>query len=242
MRYLIWVLLLVNIGCVSLKPAKNIDKAETRIKKYNKGIQNQIKSYPSLIDDAYTYIKYDTIKIPEDSMITTINILDKKKLDSIEREYYFNQIELDVASKNIIDLQQEYESNHKLVKSLNNTRKILDAYKVRVDTLFKEYVEATRKLNQLGIIDKEDFIVRYKIINGVLTLKVKTKEKNIIAESEVTTNNISIRDRFWQDWWFWGLVIAALTLLYLVGEKVTSLWRTLVDNIISFIKRLIFKL
>lgn len=235
MKNIIYILIALSSfsSCVSLKPAKNIDKAENKIIKYNEGIKNQIKRFPSLIKNAYTYIEKDTILIKADTIEVHIPLQEIDSIEAIQREYElaFQNLENSLKSSTSYSSKQS-EVNKRLTKK----------YLSQLDSLFSLYKRATKLNNKVGKFENDKFLVDYVISNGDIKLDIKTKDKYQIVDKTVTTNQIDIRKRFYQDIWFWWFCLGLIVLLYFIGETLSKALKEGINGIIKFIRKLILKI
>ena len=241
MRYLL-ILLIAFTSCVSLKPGKNIDKAEDRIIKLNKGIQNQIERFPSLVDKTYTTTKYDTITIPRDTVVLEVELFDVEVLDSLEKEYYFSQLELKAASSSLEDLKTKYSSNSVLVSKLQRTQLLLNNYKIKSDSIFSLYKKASRNSNLLGTYEDDKFKINYTVSNGKINLRVNTKPKYKVVKVSETTNEVNIKKHFYEDYKFYLVLLGILILIYFIGDILKEILNKVIENIVKIIRKLIFKI
>jgi len=230
MKIVLIILLLFITSCVSLKTAKNINKAENKIILFDKGINNQIEKYPELVTDAFTMIVYDTIQIASDSLQVNLILQDTKSLDSINNELIDNTSKSFNKVDSIVNIVIKDNPVTKL--QLTKIKKIVKEYKIKSDTLFQKYTELSYLENIEGIYENYKFIIPYTIKNGVLQMNVKTKEGFIVIEKSITTNKINIRKNFWQDKKFWFLfVVPIIALVYLLGSKIQGLMQFIVKLI-----------
>lgn len=241
MRYL-FILLIVFTSCVSLKPGKDIEKAEDRIIKYNKGINNQLERFPKLADKAFTSTKYDTIKLPADTVTLGVELFDVETLDSLEREYYFSQLKLEAASSNLEELKSKYSSNSVLASKLQSTQLLLNNYKIKSDSVFNLYKQASRNSNFVGNYEDNKFKVDYTVSNGKINLRINTKSNYKVVKVSETKNEINIKEHFYEDYKFYILLLGLLVLIYFIGDILKDILNRIVETILRLIRKLIFKI
>lgn len=238
MKKLLIVLLLATSSCVSLKTAKNIEKAEDKIVLYNKGVNNQLERYPELIDEAFTTIVYDTVQIASDSLKVDLTLQDSEALDSLSTELVEATGEVLDEIDSIVNVV--IRDNPATELELTKIKKLVRDYRIRADTLFEEYMELSKLKNIEGVWEDDNFLIPYSVKDGVLEMDVKTKEDFVVVEKSVTTNKIDIRKDFWQDGKFWFLfIIPLLALIYLLGDKLQDALQSMIQVVIKTIRKLI---
>ena len=243
MKYLIYIMLIFTFSsCVSLKPAKDINKAENKIKKFNKGLQNQVDRFPSLASLAYTFTVYDTVKVPGDTINFKLPLQDSSIIADLEASYLTSSKQID----SIILLNENLDHSKLNTKQLRNNfllnNRLLKNYKAKSDSLFILYRSAVALNNRFGTKETDKFLIDYKLVNGILDIKVKTKDKFVVVEKEIKNYDIKIKGKFYQDWRFWVLISIIIALIYFIGDKITDIVQSLINSIIGFIKKLILKI
>lgn len=243
MKNLLYILLAISFtSCIATKSARNINKAENRIIKYNEGINNQIREYPSLIDNAFTHIDKELIPIPIIKDTFNIEIVtesEDKEKDKLIEEYITAS---SIMETNLEDLDKIVIDNKQLKNKINGLTNTIRSQKSTLDALFIKYREVSKYNTKSGTIEKDNFLVKYRYINGKLQLDIQTKDRDIEVSKTVTTNNIKIRKNFWQDKWFYVFLVAMLVALYFMGTTIIRGLKEAVDSLIRLIKRLIFKI
>lgn len=242
MNKLLVIILLFFSSCgsiVSVKTAKNINKAENRIIKYNRGIQNQIERFPELIDNAYIIKQIDSILVKEDSIQLELLLNNQKNADSLKIKI----IELqDSISKSVKELEtievKDTISRRKLDLFIYKYKQ----YENKYNQLFNLYNNSIELNNQIGVIQDNNFIIDYKITDGKLIASIRNKEKYIPYEKTITKNNINIRKDFWKDKKFWFFfLIPLLVIIFFIGDKIKEIMQGFIKNIVKFVRKLIIK-
>lgn len=236
MKKLILLLLIPFFAsCVGLKPARNIDNAENKIIKYNKGINNQIERFPELVKDAFTTVELDSTLV-QDSLIVENDLQDFDELNEIE-EAIDKSTNVLMEAKDI--LETVYVDNPVDKAKLKEAKYMIESYKEQSDSLFKKYTEAAKLNNQFGIYETEKYTAKWKLNNGRLTQDIKIKDKYVVYEKTKTINSIDIRKDFWQDKKFYFLfVIPLLTILFFLGGAVQQGLQSIVSTIIKFVRKI----
>lgn len=241
------LLILIITSCVSLKPAKTFDKAENKVIKLNKGIQNQIERYPSLINKSYTYTVTDTLYIPESSTEFKASLL---KIDSLLNE-------IDKYDSFITDRDRFIDSlmNTPLSEFPKECQEIVNEFNTRNNILTKELTLRNKELTKVfnkyqeeltkrisGTYEDDIFKVDYEFYNGDILIKPTVKDRWELYEKSIVTNSISIRKHFYQDIKFWIFLIGLLSVFYYFNNLVYNLIDSIFTAIKYFIKRLFTKL
>lgn len=240
------ILLFSLVACVSTKPANTLNKAERRVITLNKGIQNQIDKYPSLIDKAYTYTFYDTLKIKGDTLILTKLYQDTTLLKRLKEKYNITSSEQKILIDSLLSLNYKYKPKDQdtvtfLEQRVNKARKEINRLSYEKDSIYNLYVlENNKRID--GTYEDSLFIVNYIFNKGLLNLEIKTKDKYKVVEK--TTNQFTIKPKlhFWQDLKFYGLLIVLFNLIYFFGKELQLLLKRILKIIISFFRKLIFKI
>jgi len=235
MKYIIIIITaIVFQGCAVKKAANDIEGAKKHIKNANATIMNQIERYPSLVDNAFTSIKTDTIYIPGDSIILNNELQNFDSLNQIQQDYYSLEDTYEVA----LSMLQNFKTKD---KDLFKTKKLLNIYKLKTDSIFNKYVSQSKLINQIGVQEKNAFKLHYKIVNGKLTTKAILKPNWKLINTTETTNKIKIKDSFWQDEKFYLFLLGLLALIYFLGDLLKEILHKVVDTMINLFKK-IFKI
>jgi hypothetical protein len=234
-------------ACVSIKPAKNINKAENRIISFNKGIQNQIERFPSLVDKAYKITVRDTVFIPGYSAEFKQQLI---KIDSLQKiTENFNKV---ISDRNLVI---DSLMNVPLQDYPAECQYIVDELKLRIKRLREELIYrqgetdkwfnnyyAVVSLRTEGFYEDEIFHVEYEYYKGDIIIRPSVKPSYKIVEYDKFTYDISIRKHFWQDFKFWGLMIIILNIFYFFNDLVYNSLKFIFTSIKSFIRKLFIKI
>lgn len=230
--------LLFFTSCVSLRPGKNIDKAEDRIIKYQTGITNQLERFPTLADTANTIVVLDSVKVGGDTTELNLDLVTEAQADSLSAiEESFDMLSRDfyAVDDSFEKLLEEKSFNE--VK-LRATQKMVRDYKAQADSLFGKYVEASKLNNQFGKIEDGPFVTDWKLVDGKLTTRTRTKEEYEVYEKSRTTLDIDIRKEFWQDKKFWLIFLPILlVLLFFFGKFIQEGLQSVVATILKLIRK-----
>lgn len=236
------IVLVLAASCVSTRPANNINRAEKRIIKYNTGIQNQIKQFPSLVDKAYKTTEIITIHIPADSLKLTLLLQEIKELQSINSEFKATNTLLDTK----LDSLDSYVNNVDI--DLNDSRQYISTLLQRVRNLNKENQVLFEKYQQLatmvqeGTYEDDIHLVNFTFKDGLLLLDIVTKEKEIQEEVVTENYNVDIRRHFWQDIKFWGFILILINLIYFFNSLIYNFLDSIFTAIIKFVRKLLIKI
>lgn len=237
------MMLSLMVSCVSIKPAKNYNKAEDKIEKFNKGIQNQIDKYPELISKSYTVTIYDTLFIESDSVKIEVLLNNISFLDSLNKEYVTNNIKSNELIDSLINTQIKTDNPEldSITKVYNNTIRTLGKELQRLQTenlnLFELYRSETNQ-NIEGFYEDSIFRVNYTFKNGIIYLDVNTKDKYEVVEKQINTFDIEIDKHFWQDKKFWILLLLLFNAIYFFGSELQMIIKKIILAIIKFIRKL----
>lgn len=236
-KYLL-ILFLVLTACVSTRPAKNIDKAENKIIKFNKGIKNQVDKYPELVDKAFRVVIKDTIVVEGDSVSFDVELISKSKLDSLNKTY---KELLNTSNKKIDSLINlpliPYEDNcqevvNQLLSRIAVLKEGLDYQKNETTKWFENYQNIV--LNTIdGTYKDEKFTVHYSYYNGNITIKPTTNDKYIVVDKEEYNYNVKIKKNFWQDIKFYPFIIILVAIFYFFGNQIFAFIKNIVSLIIK---------
>lgn len=232
------IAILFSTGCVSTRTAPNLNKAEKRIIQYNTGIQNQIKAYPQLTDKSFKITEIIKVEIPADSLKLHLLLNDFEKLKelnrSIEGSYKETEYKLDSLDNLINNKDFDLNNNRHIVKTLTeNLRKLNESHKL----LYKQYTENCL-VDQDGTYVDEKFIVDYRFVNGILSLDIVSKEKEVEVETIKEQYNIKIRRHFWQDIKFWGFILVLFNIIYFFPDII----KNTVSSLLGFVRKLFIKI
>lgn len=236
------ILSLLLVGCISTKPANSVSRAEKRIIKYNTGIQNQIKTFPSLIDKAYVIRETITIEVPGDSLRLNLLLQEIKELNSTVSKYKVNNTYLDTK----LDSLNLYLNDSTV--DLNIYRNELNRLVIRVRSLNKENQELFEKYQklatqrQVGVYEDNYYIVDFTFEDGKLLLDIKNKDKIVSTEVDKEVFDISIRRHFWQDLKFWGFFIILLNIIYFFNSLIYNFLDSIFTGIIKLVRKLFIKI
>jgi len=236
------ILSLLLVGCISTKPANSVSRAEKRIIKYNTGIQNQIKTFPSLIDKAYVIRETITIEVPGDSLRLNLLLQEIKELNSTVSKYKVNNTYLDTK----LDSLNLYLNDSSV--DLNIYRNELNRLVIRVRSLNKENQELFEKYQklatqrQVGVYEDNYYIVDFTFEDGKLLLDIKNKDKIVSTEVDKEVFDISIRRHFWQDLKFWGFFIILLNIIYFFNSLIYNFLDSIFTGIIKLVRKLFIKI
>jgi hypothetical protein len=227
MKYLLILLLLLS-SCAVKKAASTIEGAEKNIKNANQTIINQLERYPFLSTSSTTT---DSIFIPGDSILIVDTIQNNEALQDLFVAMASNQLDL-IDVENTLEVVTELKD-----KEIKQIKRVLKNYRHTSDSLFSLYRETATLLNQVGTIEKDGVVVKYKIVNGVLSIKSKVKDR-LVGITNTTTNDIKIKDSFWQDEKFYYLMFGLLVLIYFIGDILKNILQRVVNTIVDLFKRL----
>lgn len=240
---LIISILILLSSCVSIKPANTFSKAENRIIQLNKGIQNQIERYPSLVDKAYTTVIIDSIYIKEESAEFTAKLLEVDSLLNVITEYngWISGRDELIDSLMNIPLNEFPKECQDIVNTLTNRNKtLLKELQIRNKELTKVFTQYQEELTKriTGTYEDDVFLVNYDYYKGEITINPTVKPKWELFEKSIVTNDISIRKNFWQDIKFYIFLTALLLAFY----KFNNLFYNIIDSIFTGIKHFIKKI
>jgi hypothetical protein len=233
---------MLSFSCISTKPANSIDKAEKKIALYNEGIKNQIERYPTLIDGVYTETKYETLYLESDSVKLNILYQNISFLDSINKEYKerYNDQSQYIDSLENIDYNK-YDTTGVLKKTINGLTLKIRTLIQENNILFQKYNEEISK-KIVGEYSDSTFVVNYLFEKGLLHLNVQTKPEYKVVPVSYTTNKIKSTVKFWQDFRFYGFLILLFNLIFFFGAELQAILKKVISTIITFIRKLIFKI
>lgn len=232
---------LLLASCVSTKPASNISRAEKRIIKYNTGIQNQLEQFPSLADKAYRIKEIITVTIPQDSVKLNLLLQDIKKLNEVNSSINNVNVKLDSKLDSLsllLDNVVMSESDKDFVNTLLSRIRKLNAEN---RLLFKKYQEASLSYQQ-GTYEDDTYIVEFLFKDGILSLDIFSKEKEIQVETDTQVFDINIKRHFWQDIKFWGFIIILINILYFFNSLIYKFLDSIFTSIIKFVRKLFIKI
>lgn len=235
--FIVMLIMFLSASCVSTRTASTQNKAENRIIKYNKGMQNQIEAYPKLVDKAFTIIEEKEIYIPGDSLKLSLLLNDIKTLDSLNQEYLNSNKDLDQKLDSLLSISGDTAVDLNLSRGVikNLLLKVSQLNKLNKD-LFKKYNEAMLH-ESIGTYQDSAFVVDYIYKEGILSLDIKVKDKYQLVETSKTQYEVDIRKNFWQDIKFWGFMIVILNLFYFFGDII----KAFLNKILIFIRKLFIK-
>ena len=214
-----------TVSCITTKPAKTLKKAEKNIIKYNKGIQNQIRFYPELVKKAYTVQEIITINVPGDSLKLTLLLQEIDSLKNIKLNIDNNLTELDsnideilIVTNDTLDLNL-YKSQ---ITNLLQRVKLLNKENTK---LFEKY-NSLSTMTQMGTYEDSLYQIDYIFENGSLSLDIKNKDKVVKTIVDKEVYDISIKKRFWEDFYFWILFFIFLFFYFFKPKIKTYLNKT----------------
>jgi len=235
-------ILLLTASCVSTRPANNINKAEKRIIKYNTGIQNQIKQFPSLVDKAYKITETIYVPVPSNTLRLNLLLQELEKLNSIQSDYEVKydsvNLKLDSLKVFLSDSTIDLNDHRHVVFNLLDRIQILNKEN---KILFDKYTKLA-SIPQSGTYEDDKFNVFYIFKDGVISLDIKTKYKEIPIDVITDQHIINIKRHFWQDFKFWGFIITLINILYFFNSLIYNFLDSIFTGIIKFVRKLFIKI
>ncbi len=243
----ILLLLLLSTACVTLKPANNPDKAESKIIKFNTGIQNQIDRFPQLINKAFTVTKYDTVYFPEQSSEFRIALFKIDSLEKITKQYqeFILQRNYQIDSLLNVPLKDYPKECQFIVDDLNKRisllRQELNLRNLKSQELYNKY-QAILTTRVQGFYEDSIFHVDYDYYNGEVIVKPTVKEQFKVVPVEINDFNIKAKKHFYQDFKFWIFLTLLLLIFYFFKDLVYNILDSIFTSIIKLFRKLLIKI